>query len=349
MRCPRLAELPSPPEGREGWPWTEECPPLPDEMPDGRRWPRISVTTPSYEQGRFLEETIRSVLLQGYPDIEFFIADGGSKDGSVRIIEKYAPWLTYWTSEPDHGQSHAVNKGWERSTGDLIVWLCSDDTYLPATMVTVARAWDYQEDVSVVTGGIRATDERSRPGGSRHPVVPPTPADVSVSDDLETFRMWQPPSFFSRAHLDGVGRWLREDLQYTMDREVLYRLCRSGRVIVIPEVLATYRQHEASKTEGFPLEQALELPKAFDYCTWGGREAVARRRELGRRRIAMGHYAYAVRCPSRWDALRHLFAAARVDPSYLSPRRMGAVRILLNAIGLLRPAQAAKRMIRGTA
>ena len=98
MRSPTLAELPPPPAGREGWPWTVETP-TPATTPSGGAWPRISVVTPSYQQAIFLEETIRSVLLQGYPDLEYIVMDGGSTDGSVEIIRRYAPWLTHWQSD----------------------------------------------------------------------------------------------------------------------------------------------------------------------------------------------------------------------------------------------------------
>ena len=93
MRCPRITELPDPPAGLTGWPWTAEGEQLPDAMPDGRPWPRITVVTPSFNQAEFLEATLRSVLLGGYPDLEYILMDGGSSDGSLEIIDKYSPWL----------------------------------------------------------------------------------------------------------------------------------------------------------------------------------------------------------------------------------------------------------------
>src|ERR1700738_5143459 len=105
-----------------GWPWTTETPRLPAVRPDGSRWPRISIVTPSYNQGQFIEETIRSVLLQGYPDLEYLILDAGSTDGTLDVIRKYERHLTYWVSEPDKGQSDAINKGFARCTGELMNW-----------------------------------------------------------------------------------------------------------------------------------------------------------------------------------------------------------------------------------
>ena len=111
-----VADLPPPPPGLSGWPWTEGSAPLPESMPGGRPWPRVTVVTPSYNQGEFLERTIRSVLLQAYPRLEYIVIDGGSNDGSREIIEKYARHLAYRVSEPDRGYVHAINKGFRRAT-----------------------------------------------------------------------------------------------------------------------------------------------------------------------------------------------------------------------------------------
>ena len=127
MHCPELRELPSPPPGRVGWPWTEASARIPQVMEESGLWPRISVITPSFNQAPFLEATLRSLLLQGYPNLELLVMDGGSTDGSVEIIRKYAQWLTYWVSEPDGGQSAAINRGLKLGSGVFATWINSDD------------------------------------------------------------------------------------------------------------------------------------------------------------------------------------------------------------------------------
>jgi hypothetical protein len=128
MECPSLAELPKAPAGKAGWPWTEESTRLPDTMPDGKPWPKISIVTPHLNQRPFIEETIRSILLQGYPDIEHIIIDGGSTDGSLELIAQYSPWVRC-VVEKGEGQSAAANRGFRLVTGDLIGWQNSDDFY----------------------------------------------------------------------------------------------------------------------------------------------------------------------------------------------------------------------------
>jgi glycosyltransferase involved in cell wall biosynthesis len=141
MRSPALSDLPAPPRGKRGWPWTEESRPLPATMSSGKPWPRISVITPSYNQGEFIEETIRSVLLQGYPNVEYMIIDGGSMDGTLDVVRKYDPWITYWVSEADGGQAEAINRGLQRATGEIGAYLNSDDIYLLGSLINVASVY----------------------------------------------------------------------------------------------------------------------------------------------------------------------------------------------------------------
>src|SRR3984957_7881088 len=101
-------------------------------------YPKVSVITPSYNQGHFIEETIRSVLEQGYPNLEFSIFDGGSTDQTVEILKKYHPQLSFWRSEKDEGQAAAINEGFRRATGDILCWLNSDDLHCGNTLSTVA-------------------------------------------------------------------------------------------------------------------------------------------------------------------------------------------------------------------
>ncbi len=129
MHCPALTELPPPPPGKTGWPWTEESPVFPATQHTGAAWPKIAVVTPSFNQADFLEQTIRSVLLQGYPDLEYIIIDGGSTDHSTAIIRKYERWLSYWVSEPDQGCSDACAKGLARTNAALLGVMNADDFF----------------------------------------------------------------------------------------------------------------------------------------------------------------------------------------------------------------------------
>ena len=137
---PRLDTLPPPPAGLSGWPWTQAPEPMPATRPDGRPWPCITVVTPSLNQAQFLEETLRSVLLQGYPALDYIVMDGGSQDGSCEIIKRYAPWLAHWQSQPDGGQAAAVGAGLERARGAVFNFINSDDSLLPGTLAAVGAA-----------------------------------------------------------------------------------------------------------------------------------------------------------------------------------------------------------------
>ena len=152
MRSPTLGELPAPPEATTVWPWTRGSPAVSDTMPDGSDWPLISIVTPSYNQGRFLEQSIRSVLLQGYPRLELIIVDGRSDDGSLQIIEQYQTWLKYWVSETDSGPANALNKGFRYASGDILAFLNADDFYLPGCLHKVAEEFRTHATADVISG-----------------------------------------------------------------------------------------------------------------------------------------------------------------------------------------------------
>lgn len=157
-----LTLLPKPPEGKTGWPWTKESKPLPKHMRNGETWPKITIVTPSYNQGQFLEETIRSVLLQNYPNLEYIIMDGGSSDNSVEIIKKYASWLTYWVSEKDNGQADAIYRGFERANGDVLAWINADDFFLADALHEVGWYFSQNRHADVLVGGVRLVDSEGK-------------------------------------------------------------------------------------------------------------------------------------------------------------------------------------------
>ena len=234
-------KFPIPLSGRTGWPWTEQSERLPDKMPDGRPWPKISVVTPSYNQGEFIEEAIRSVLLQDYPNLEYVIIDGGSTDDSVEIIKKYESWLTYWISEPDRGQSHAINKGIARSTGDILFWLNSDDIVLPGAFSTAAELFGQNPDVHIVTGQALIINSQGLKAGKL----------VSMYTSWRDYvtrkcKIRQVSTFFHRRLFAELGM-IDESLEYSMDRDLLIRFTRVYPPLITESVLAAFRSHDTNK------------------------------------------------------------------------------------------------------
>ncbi len=271
MQCPTLQELPPPPEGKSGWPWTEESPRLPERQPNGQPWPKVSIVTPSYNQADFIEETIRSMLLQGYPNLEYIIIDGNSSDGSVDIIRKYEPWLSYWVSEPDRGQTHAVNKGFARGTGEILAWLNSDDTYEPGAIAAVAQRMSSDPSVDVLYGNVKITDEI----GTTLTEVRSVPFHPRAFL-YETVHIVAQSAVFWRRQLQlNVGN-VNENLHYSMDRELLIRFMENGaKFSFLRQVLGTYRCHRQAKTssdrsraELLSIPQMAAVTKRADYPFW---------------------------------------------------------------------------------
>jgi glycosyltransferase involved in cell wall biosynthesis len=238
------AKFPLPPPGKTGWPWTEESKPLPPLMPNGNPWPKVSIVTPSYNQGQFLEETIRSVLLQNYPNLEYIIMDGGSTDNSVEIIRKYEPWLKYWVSEKDGGQSHAINKGFTHSTGNLLGWLNSDDYYLPETLYKLCKANLSDPTVGLVYGQGHIINSKGKI------VYTPTLKQVtreSLFDWSFGNDFMQPSSLFTEKAWSDCGT-LDERLHYSMDVDLFLKIAIKYDFLMIEDILSISHSHCGAKT-----------------------------------------------------------------------------------------------------
>ena len=245
MRCPRLDELPPPPEGKTGWPWTEESEQLPEKIPDGSDWPRISIVTPSYNQGQFIEETIRSVLLQGYPNLEYIIIDGGSDDNSVEIIKKYEHWLAYWVSETDNGQSSALNKGFRNSSGKIAAFLNSDDVYLPSSLAFIAKLFSTNLQYDFVCGQTRFINTNSSPTEGFSDLFN---VEINYQTMTEECHIAQPSTFFRSIAFREIG-FFDETLQYCFDYDFWLRAFLAGMTFAsTQEVLSSFRLHDFSKT-----------------------------------------------------------------------------------------------------
>lgn len=322
----KLATLPPPPPGRTGWPWTEASAPLSDAMPAGKPWPRVSIVTPSYNQGQFLEETIRSVLLQGYPNLEYMVLDGGSTDSSLEVIRKYAPWLAYWVSGKDKGQSDAINKGWQRSTGEIIAYLNSDDTLQPEAVARVARTFDRRPEADFACGSCRYVDEASQLIRVEHP------QRYSLENLAFGDLFPQPSVFFRRRVLRQIG-YLDERLHYVMDYEYWLRAALAGMhfIRVAPPPLANFRMWADAKSQSqyelFRADRLAMIQKLFgdppgassiSRTAWAGayRDASAYERWLGHPRQVASYF---------WSSLRVL-------PKSQLPRRATSYLRLLAVI-----------------
>ena len=257
MRCPSLAELPPPPPGKTGWPWTEESPRLPDVMSDGAPWPRMSVTTPCRNAAPFIEETLRSVLLQGYPDLEYIVVDGASTDGTVELLRKYGAWLSRWVSEDDRGPAHAVNKAWAWASHGLLSVLPADDLYLPGALhacaVAHARSPRHLVFANVedfIDGTTTAWVDPQRNITFENFITRPFDR---VSWYFDTQGLFVP-----REILDAAGP-LDESLRYSCDFDWLCRLTQIATSVYVPATIARFRVHPGSTSVHHRLGQVAEV------------------------------------------------------------------------------------------
>lgn len=209
---------------------------------------KFSIITPSFNQGIFIEETICSIVKQGYRNFEYFVIDGGSTDSTIDVIRKYQNEITYWISEKDYGQSHALNKGFQRATGDILIWINSDDTLEPDALAKAAEYFTNHPSVDVIHGKtiifqgtdrlIKGADESSLP-----------------YQYLAGMAFPQPSAFIRRSAIQNYHPVLNESLHYGMDYDLFASLYLNGSFLNVPDVFSSYRLHDESKTvmtnEGF--------------------------------------------------------------------------------------------------
>jgi glycosyltransferase involved in cell wall biosynthesis len=272
MRCPSLFELPPASAGYTGWPWTAEGARVPDRMEDGTPWPLISIVTPSYNQGEFLEATIRSILLQGYPDLEYIVMDGGSTDGSLAIIRKYEPWLTHWESGGDGGQYAAVQKGFNCSHGEIMAWLNSDDMYFPWTLKTTGNIFAHFSRIEwLTTSNMAATSSDANA--------------ISFWNETNYSRRWflenrnlhksngviqQESTFWRRSLWEKAGSRLDYRLRYAGDLELWMRFFEYTTPVTTNTPLGIFRYHEEQKASVMDnyIQEAEDIFKRMPRPIW---------------------------------------------------------------------------------
>lgn len=209
-------------------------------------FPKISIVVPSYNQGRYLEETLRSIIDQQYPALELLVADGGSTDNSVDIIKKYENNISWWVSEKDSGQSDAINKGFSKATGEIINWICSDDKLAPGALFTMAELFNSSpEGIGVVYGNIDYINEKSEV--LKNPFDDVKNRVRSRIDFFKGMAFAQPAAFFRRSLLEQAG-YLDTGLHYGMDYDLFARLALITDFRHTKELIACYRLHTESKS-----------------------------------------------------------------------------------------------------
>ena len=281
VTAPRLSDLPAASTTSRGWPFDVESPRLATGG-DGPPLPRISVVVATLNQGPYIERMLRSVLLQGYPDLELIIHDGGSTDGSLEVLRKYDPWITYWTSEPDRGQSHAINKGLARATGDLVCIFDTDDYFPVGSLGAVGAFHAARPDCLIGGDVIQQWEDRED-------------AYVHVRDsDLRDYVAWWridhvagPGVFYPRSIVQRAGL-VDEELHYLWDYEFTLRCLAFAPLISLGVITAFMVHTRGSKGIGSANNSIWELAEILkrQYPAFPDLRAESERRLAG---MLLGH------------------------------------------------------------
>lgn len=238
-----LAALPEPQSIKSGWPWTEQVDP--GIYKSRKNWPKITIVTPSFNQGNFIEQTIRAVLLQNYPNLEYIIIDGGSTDETGTILKKYSNWLSYCVSEKDRGQGHAINKGFSLASGEYYAWINSDDYYLNNSFFKIISAF-LKTKASFLYGNVLDYIVADQQFNKTINKIPP------FVDYLIRFPALAQPACFWNAK---IHQPIWEELNCSMDYELWLRLVKGNSRIRIKTPLAVANIHMDAKTADPKMQQ----------------------------------------------------------------------------------------------
>ena len=314
----KLEDLPAPPQGRHGWPWDRAADPHPMRTPGGNAWPRVSIVTPSYNQGQFLEETIRSVLLQGYADLDYRVIDGGSTDGTRAVLEKYGPWLSEWVSEPDEGQADAIAKGFGRGDGTVMNFINSDDWFAPGAIHAAAGRLADGPGLGVVYGTAVFTDAAGavlRPYETRE-----FDAEALIANNF----IGQPSLFHRRSVYESSGgldtRW-----NFVLDYALWLKWAAAGVGFAHePGITAYYRLHEDSKSCTLLRSNQDETLRLLEAYADDPRLGAAVRRQMPGRVHDFALWSYAqLDLAQFWRMLSRYCLTQRRPPTGALARRAG--------------------------
>lgn len=280
--------------------------------------PLISIIITSYNQAKFLESAIVSVIDQDYEEKEIVLIDGGSHDQSLEIIKTFEKQIRYWVSEPDNGQAHAINKGFTKAEGEIITFLSSDDIYLPNTFSCVAEKWQKHPGCGAIVGGFKHIDAN---GNISTTLISPqlpyqTPIDLS-SIPPEKWRLHQVSTFYSRKALDHLGRYVREDLRYVMDRELLFRVANHYEIILDDRPYAAFRRHTESKSMSSYIPFGEEFSRLYLGCPSKSKEEKENKEKIAKYFRAKGYFSFAKYHPNLFKSSSAFFRAAQIHPKFL--------------------------------